>query len=1003
MARPFPENDVEVLRRNLPDDLHAALQRSRTELTQIYQVTNVLSSESFEFLGGPLDATLKANQDLAYAVNEARGKLVALLTRLELGIPEKPPYIITFDEITDEMMRHELPGALEHLTTYEATAPPIEGLQLDRATLDAAWTAAPSPYLVSRVTKIINTPNGPKEIRVRDEHMLPGYNASARLTNEQIDQVFTLLAFLGPTRERRFRLGIMRGEITRAVRQHDAAIAAFTSLLYTGHRPGRPVRDISDLHGRVVHGLERHGASETHGGGGHHGTHHVGGAGGVVHDWVADDDLVVSDGDTEPPPITAEERFAALRLAFTHLGRGDDLFRARRVLDDTAAAAVRTAYIEATAVVSAARHSISTENPLRQQVERYAALQVEKLDGRLNFLGYRDDYVPVLRPSTLQALAERRVAAAAEMVQKFDMFKSRADQLMDQLGDLDFQQDVKAKELAIADEQVAKARSTADIAARQVEHIGHQLEVLGDSALTGVGGLLLQGAAAAALAGSPGGGLVGTSLPGVAGAVAGLATTRAEYLARKDELAYQQEIARIEASVARRDIRIAELGKQIAETTLEFLDDRVRRIKHRELSPDLYYAAGESFRALAERHMDAAILWSYLFERSVAFLRIEPTLRKVALDYANGAGGLLAAPDALRADLSDVIDLNLPITKFQYLTETYSLRSLYPLDFNRFLQTGRMDFAMSLYELNKRRPGVHRQRIKRVQVELQFPPPSGFTGRIRHRGSFLLRDRESTLQAGQATFMPTAAALAESLGAMGTGATQGVAIGGVIPFQLDVDTLELSPNEATPELGEPSPDTLAPIEGYGPAGTWTLEIENVDLRFITDVLLKITYVIPESDEPLSIRVKTMIAQYEQQLLQGDTLDLISAMSLRQRFPDAFSRLASGSAAFTAGRDAFPSGVKNLRLKYLVAQVLDAQKRGLQDVAIALSKTGTAFTVERTTRADGFTEDLTAQLPSLPPADRVPVEGEYSVRLLNPAQAASIAEVLLFFVYQVEEA
>ena len=141
----------------------------------------------------------------------------------------------------------------------------------------------------------------------------------------------------------------------------------------------------------------------------------------------------------------------------------------------------------------------------------------------------------------------------------------------------------------------------------------------------------------------------------------------AGYSARKDDLEFQEEIVKIGAGIARRDVAIAKLGKQIVEATIDFLGDRVRRIQNRELNPDLYYAAGEAFRDMAERHLDAAIVWSFLFERSVAFLRLQPELHAIQIDYVGGPGGLLTAPDRLRSDLNDVVDLNVPITKFQFL------------------------------------------------------------------------------------------------------------------------------------------------------------------------------------------------------------------------------------------------------------------------------------------------------------------------------------------------
>ena len=112
--------------------------------------------------------------------------------------------------------------------------------------------------------------------------------------------------------------------------------------------------------------------------------------------------------------------------------------------------------------------------------------------------------------------------------------------------------------------------------------------------------------------------------------------------------------------------------------------------------------------------------------------------------------------------------------------------------------------------------------------------------------------------------------------------------------------------------------------------------------------------------------------------------------------------AGSAAEFTVTRDQFPAGFENLRLKHVVVQALDDHRRGVASVALEVRKTGTSFSLTRTTAADGFTEDLAGELPGLPPAERIDLLGAYSVRLVDPGQASGLAELLLFFMYQVQE-
>lgn len=1018
MTTSFAENEVEVLKRYLPAELHEVIRGVRAELTRTRvdspeEVLPIQSPELFDLVREPLTPSRRQSQQRAIEVNDARRRFLAVLDRASLGLQEPPTGIQILDQITDDVMRHELPGAIARLAGFNTDAPPVAGLQLDGRTIETALTSEPVEYFTTKVTKIINTPQGPKEIRLTVASVLPGYRTSTKITDRDgdqestrtvrsllhpadIDQLMLLLSFLSNTPERTFRLGIIEAEAQLGLGKYEEALRKYGELLPGSRtevvrRPEVVIPVVVDRDGGAGESAESDSGSPL--------------------TWVPRDVHVLAESVVVVFPtvlvdeqVTTRDKFVALRSGFAQLGLGDALFRKFRQPDPEIRTIIRAAYNSA---INLARSgSISPENPARQQIEQYAAMQMAKLDAELNVLGYRDSYVPILKPATLQAMAERRIQAAAEAAQKFEAFKSRADQIQDQLSDLDFQREIKAIELAIADEQITTAEARVTIATEQVKQIDHQINALETTSLTDFAGSLLQGAASGFFAGStsPTGGsrIVGTSVPGIVGAVAGIASTVVGYSARKDDLEFQKRIAEIEERIARRDVTIAQLGKQVVETTTNFLGARIERIQNRELNPDLYYAAAELFRGLAERHLDTAILWAYLFERAVSFLRLEPDLRKIQLDYLRDRGGLLTAADRLRADLNDVADVNVPITKFQLLTETYSLRSLYPLEFNRFLQTGRMDFALSLYELNKRRPGVYRQRIKRVQVVLQSPPVSGFTGRIRHRGSFLLRDRDSTPEPGAGPFMPSGEQLEAAFVALGAGATQGVSIGGVMPFLLDVDTLELSPDGSQPEPSDLTEDVLAPIEGYGPAGDWTLEVENVDMRFITEALLRITYVIPESDEPLANRVKGLIAAHEQELLQGDALDLISAFSLDQRSPDALDQLASGQVQLTMVRNDFPTGIADLKLKTIVVQALDGAQKGVQGVILEIARPGTSFRRERTTDADGFSEDLTTELPVLPREQRFAVEGTYTLRLVNPAQPNPVKDLLLFFLYEFRE-
>jgi hypothetical protein len=709
------------------------------------------------------------------------------------------------------------------------------------------------------------------------------------------------------------------------------------------------------------------------------------------------------------PADSLRQKFITIRLASAKLARGDALFRKFRSPDEETKKTIRAPYQEAINLMQSS--AVSPDNPRRQQIEGYARVQLGKLDAGMNFLGYKDSYVPVVKPEILRDLAAQRIERADQAIEKFRLFTSTAEQIQDQLKDLQFDSEIKAKDNEAAQIRVANANDQVTIANERVDQIQSQLDSLDTDLAIGVGSALLNGVASGFLAGgSPGIGLeAATNMVGVAGAAGGLASTIAGYSARKDDLETQIRIANIESGIAGRNVEIAKLEQDTLANTLEYLGEKIERIQERDLNPDLYYAAGETFRALAEQHLNAAIELAYLFERAVAFLRLDPELEAIQFDYlpldqgVDAKGNILTAAGKLADDLDQVAAKNVPITRFDFLPESYSLRIFYPLEFSRFLQTGEMEFTFSLYELNKRRPAVWRQRIKRVNVEIRGSIPiTGYTGRLIHHGSFLIRDKDTTPEPGTGRFMPTDQELADAFEQLKNGAAQGMSIKGVIPLVLDEGTKEISPDQIEPDLGDPSPGALRPIEGYGPAGAWKLIVKDIDLRFITDVILHITYVIPESDNNLAKRVEGLIATYEQELSPDDRLDLITPFSLRQQFSDAFFQLMNGKTDIPLQRQDFPSGITNLRLKMVIAQALDKNKKGINGLKLQIIRPETTLNLERTTHPDGFSEDFAVKIPSLPVAERFPVDGTYTLCLTDPNQAGQLDDLILFFMYEFTE-
>ena len=89
----------------------------------------------------------------------------------------------------------------------------------------------------------------------------------------------------------------------------------------------------------------------------------------------------------------------------------------------------------------------------------------------------------------------------------------------------------------------------------------------------------------------------------------------------------------------------------------------------------------------------------------------------------------------------------------------------------------------------------------------------------------------------------------------------------------------------------------------------------------------------------------------------------------------------------------PGPASGSRLLTVVAQALDADRRGVPEIALTIRRPGTALGLERVTRADGMTEDVSGTLALIEPADRPPTVGPFKLTASDPAALASVDELL----------
>ena len=699
-------------------------------------------------------------------------------------------------------------------------------------------------------------------------------------------------------------------------------------------------------------------------------------------------------------PTTPRQRFVAVRYALAVLALADLLFRRQRALGSLERQAVTRVYDAAVRLVQLS--GISSDNPRRREVETHARLQTAKLQARLNYLGLWDSFVPVQRYTQLEQDAASQIAAAKASADSFFSFLNMAEAAVEQQMDVQFQQDRETDNLAVLD--VRQANATLGIA-----KINEQIRAIDDHrSLLRQGLDVLAGSSRSIVEAVPTGKKEQSVAPiVVAAALIGIASSIANAVSQDNELKHQRRIAEIEREIAVNEREIAGLERELSEHRIAIYAAKRAFLGNKRLNADFFYSMAELNRTRAERQLEVAMLLAYLFERALAFFLGEPNSRHIQFDYLDRPGRVFDAAAALNEDFQRVLAERDKVNalKFDFFEQPISLRESYPLQFNRFLQTGEMDFVYSLYQLSKLRPATHQVRLREVGVEIQgLIPTTGFSGTLTHRGRFLVRDRQATLIDPSATrLIPTDEQLAQALDEQRQQGLAVAAVGGVLLYDLESDTKELSVNTQFVSPLPPNQDTLNVFEGHGPTGLWHLDIRDHGRLNIADVLLHFAVVSRTSDvDVLAPRVEELIHSYEVELAEGDALDRISAFSLRESFPDAYFALGTGAASFTITQAHFPQGMANLQTKLVLAQAIDADGEAVAGVTLRISRRGGGFSQLRKTLADGFTENLDAPPQILPRDQRFPVPGGWQIRLSNRSQFAKLGDLKLFVMYTFEE-
>lgn len=390
-------------------------------------------------------------------------------------------------------------------------------------------------------------------------------------------------------------------------------------------------------------------------------------------------------------------------------------------------------------------------------------------------------------------------------------------------------------------------------------------------------------------------------------------STRSSFERRKQDWEFQRELANQDINIGNQQVKaaedhvrvvgqeraIAEMQRDHAEAMVEFLSTKFTNV-------ELYEWMSGVLENVYSFFLQQATSVAKLAENQLAFERQETPPSHIQSDYWEapsdemGTSGDGRVPDrhGLTGSarlLQDIYQLDQYAfendkRKLQ-LSKTISLARMAPYEFQRFRETGVLNFGTSLDLFDRDFPGQYLRLIKRVRTSVValIPPTQGIHATLTNGGQSRVVIGPEVFQTVVVRRDPESVALTAPINASGL-------------FEL-----------------EPQSDMLFPFESLGVGTTWEFRLPQAanlfDYNTIADVLLTIEYTALDNFD------------YRQQVIQ--TLPPMTSgdrpFSFRQEFADAWYDLHNPDQAtpppmtvtFETRREDFPPNIADLKIQHIL--------------------------------------------------------------------------------------
>ncbi|MCB9157640.1 MAG: hypothetical protein H6645_11055 [Caldilineaceae bacterium] len=526
-------------------------------------------------------------------------------------------------------------------------------------------------------------------------------------------------------------------------------------------------------------------------------------------------------------------------------------------------------------------------------------LQLSKIGLGMNYLGYREDHVPVWDYSYLRDNARYFIGNAKALERDALSFLDSAEKATEQ--DMLIEQSIGMAQKTISLEQAKSEQATKAIEiAEKNETLAIERVVNMDRQITDyenlypnatARGLADNGIKASdqgykeefelfgnALGSIPYFGSAASALGGAPMRKAERAFQYANMLREKAELEIAQEVASLEIKRAKQELEIANIGVDIAMFDLQNKQEHRFFAQNKTLSAQFWSELSRDVREKAHQYLDYGIQLAWLAEQAYEF-EYQTTVDIIKLDYLSTENWLAA--DQLLLDLDTIEFKRLTLKKQKDIPITYilSLHDKNLVAIEELKRTGKLTFNTTQQEFDLAYPGTYNRRIKNVEVAVvALVGTEGIRGTLTKAAHSLVKVNTSEIPAD----------------------TQGVYSDWIqytpSPYRLRLsrspeETMILSANGATQSrltYTDNEQGQKRIFEDHSVTGMWTLELpkyaNKFDYETIYDVILKIDLV-----ANYDAGLKDVIEQEMRTLIERGEFPMGEMMgfSLAHHYPDQF--------------------------------------------------------------------------------------------------------------------